>query len=352
MAELDAAVGVRVRAVLLEVGGGGQDHVGELGRLGQEDVLHDQEVERGERLADLVDVRIRQERVLAHHVHPADAALQRRADDLGHGQPLLGVELGTPGLLEALALVVEGHALVVGIEHRDQPDVRRALDVVLAAQRVQAAAGAADVARDRAHRDQAAGVVGAGRVLGDAHPPEDDSGVGLAPGSRHAADQVGVDAGDLLAALGRVLADGLDERLVVGGPVADELLVDETEPDDLVHHRVVEGDVGAGLELAEDVGVVGDLVGARIDVDERRAAPPRLLEERRRDGVIGGRVGAGDDRDVGVGDVAVGRRHRAGPDPLEQRRHARGVAQARAVIDVVGVKAGANQLLEEVGLLV
>ena len=51
-------------------------------------------------------------------------------------------------------------------------------------------------------------------------------------------------------------------------------------------------------------------------------------------------------------DVAVRRRHRARPDPLEQRRDARGVAQARAVVDVVGVEAGADQLLEEVGLLV
>ena len=51
-------------------------------------------------------------------------------------------------------------------------------------------------------------------------------------------------------------------------------------------------------------------------------------------------------------DVAEGRGDRAGADPLEQRRHAGGVAQPGAVVDVVGVEAGADELLEEVGLLV
>src|SRR5262249_45101289 len=42
----------------------------------------------------------------------------------------------------------------------------------------------------------------------------------------------------------------------------------------------------------------------------------------------------------------------AGADALQQRRHRRGVAQPRAVIDVVGPQGRADELLEEVGLLV
>ena len=68
--------------------------------------------------------------------------------------------------------------------------------------------------------------------------------------------------------------------------------------------------------------------------------------------MVGGGVAAGDDRDVGVEHVAVRRRHRAGPDALEQRGHARGVAQPGAVVDVVVAEAGAHQLLEQVRLLV
>src|SRR5262249_1807906 len=59
-----------------------------------------------------------------------------------------------------------------------------------------------------------------------------------------------------------------------------------------------------------------------------------------------------EDRDVRVDDVAVGRRDGARPDALEQRRDARGVAEARAVVDVVRPEARTDQLLEEVGLLV
>src|SRR3954463_14082581 len=350
--ELDAAVGVRVGAVLLEVRRRRQDHVGELGRLRQEDVLYDEEVERRERLADLVDVRVRQERVLAHHVHASHAALQGGADDLRDRQALVRVERDAPRLLEALPHARRVDRLVVGIHHRDEAGVRGALDVVLAAQRMQAGARPADVPGDRAHRDQAARVVRPRRVLGDAHAPVDDARVRLAPQPRDEADLVGVDARDLLGALGRVLLDDLGDLAVVRRARGDELAVDQPEADDLVHDAVVEGDVRAGLDLAVDVGVVGDPLAARVDDDELRAAATGLLEERRRDGVVGRRVRAGEDGDVGVDDVAVGGRHGARADALEEGGDARRVAQARAVVDVVRAEARADELLEEIRLLV
>ena len=45
-------------------------------------------------------------------------------------------------------------------------------------------------------------------------------------------------------------------------------------------------------------------------------------------------------------------RHGGRADAFEQGRHRRGVAQARAVIDVVAAKAGAHQLLEQIGFFV
>ena len=241
---------------------------------------------------------------------------------------------------------------VVGVEHRDQPHVRGALHVVLPAQRVQAAARTADVAGDRAQRDQAAGVVRAGGVLGDPHPPEDHAGAGLAPDPGDPADDVGGDPGDLFGPFRRIVPNGLGESLVVAGPPGDVVVVHQVQPDDLVHHGVVEGHVGARLELAVDVGVVGHLVGPRVDVDDRGAEAARLLEEARRHRVVGGGVAAGDDGHVGVDHVAVGGGDRAGADALEQGGHAGGVAQPGAVVHVVGVEPGPDQLLEEVGLLV
>ena len=257
-----------------------------------------------------------------------------------------------PGVRELLARVVARDELVVGIEHRDQAGVGRALHVVLAAQRVQPGALPAHVPGDRAHRDQAARVVGAGRVLRDPHAPVDDRGVGGAPQPRDLADRVGVHAADLRGALGRVLLHDLRELAVVRDPLGDELAVDPVVRDHLVQDPVVEGHVRAGLELAVDVGVVGDPLAPRVHHDQLRAAPLRLLEEARRHRVVRGRVRAGEDRDVGVDDVAVGRGHRARAHALEQRRHARRVAQPRAVVHVVRAEPGADQLLEEVGLLV
>src|SRR5438477_27671 len=49
---------------------------------------------------------------------------------------------------------------------------------------------------------------------------------------------------------------------------------------------------------------------------------------------------------------ATSRKVSAGIQPLHQRCNRGGVAQPRAVIDVVGAEAGAHQLLEQVGLFV
>jgi hypothetical protein len=57
-AHLHAAIGIGVRAHLLHVRRGREDDVRELGGLGEEDVLHDQEIEVGQRLPHLVHVRV------------------------------------------------------------------------------------------------------------------------------------------------------------------------------------------------------------------------------------------------------------------------------------------------------
>ena len=79
-------------------------------------------------------------------------------------------------------------ALVVGVHHRDQAGVGRALHVVLAAQRVQAGARAADLAGHQRQRDQAARVVGAVHVLADAHAPQDHRALAGGVQARHLAD--------------------------------------------------------------------------------------------------------------------------------------------------------------------
>ena len=84
---LHAALGVGERAFLLRERRRGQEHVGLLRGLVHEEVLHDQTVELGDRLLGVVEVGLGEQRVLADHVHRADAAAQTRLDHLGDHEP-------------------------------------------------------------------------------------------------------------------------------------------------------------------------------------------------------------------------------------------------------------------------
>ena len=72
----------------------------------------------------------------------------------------------------------------------------------------------------------------------------------------------------------------------------------------------------------------------------------------RDDGVILGGVGAGDDEDIVLDHLGGGVAHRRGAQRLLQRHHRSGVAQARAVIDVVGAEQRAEHLLQQVVVFV
>ena len=64
--DLHLPVGVGEGAPLLGVRRGRQDHVGVPGGLGEEEVLHDEMLELGQRLARVLHVGVRHRRVLAH----------------------------------------------------------------------------------------------------------------------------------------------------------------------------------------------------------------------------------------------------------------------------------------------
>ena len=71
-----------------------------------------------------------------------------------------------------------------------------------------------------------------------------------------------------------------------------------------------------------------------------------VLDERCRDRMVHRRIGADDEDDLGIGDIAHLIRHRPRVDAFHQRGHARGVAEAGAVVHVVGSEPGAHQFLK------
>ena len=190
-------------------------------------------------------------------------------------------------------------------------------------------------------------------VLADAHAPEDDRRPRLRVGARDLADRRRVDAADRGHLLGREIDDVPLQLLVILGIAGDILLVGQALGDDRVEHRVEQRNVGAGLEGEMLPGEARKALPARVDHDEAGAALlDGVLDEGRGDRMIDGRIGADDDDDLRVERGAEGRRHRPRIQSLHQRGDRRGVAQARAMIDVVGAEAGAHQLLEEIRLLV
>ena len=120
-----------------------------------------------------------------------------------------------------------------------------------------------------------------------------------------------------------------------------------------VDQGVQQGDVGPGPERRACGWRAGSRAWPRGSMTIELRAPLRgVLDERRGDRVVDRRVGADDDDHVGVRALGERGRHRPRADRLHQGGDRRGVAEPGAVVDVVAAEPGADQLLEQVRLLV
>ena len=94
------------------------------------------------------------------------------------------------------------------------------------------------------------------------------------------------------------------------------------------------------------------MLAARVENIEPRPGLGRVLDEGRRHWVVHRRVCADDDDRFSVAAFGERRRDGTGADVLEQRGNRRGVAEPRAVVDIVRPEAGADKLLDKIGLFV
>ena len=154
--------------------------------------------------------------------------------------------------------------------------VAATLDVVLATQRVDAAAVAPDVAGEEHEVDQGEDVVDGVVMLGDAEGPADHRPRRRRECVRQLPDRLGRDAGLALRIVERV---GLDLRLVLleaGRRALDELAVLEARSDDLAGHRIGQRDVAADVDAEPAVGPFGRGGPARVDRVQARTLPDAL----------------------------------------------------------------------------
>jgi hypothetical protein len=118
-------------------------------------------------------------------------------------------------------------------------------------------------------------------------------------------------AGKPVMRLGELERVGLDALRVdveaLRGAV-DEGAVVEAGLDDLARHCVGEPDVGADVESEPDVGPLRGRRAAAVNDVEARAVVDRVQHVMEEDGVVRARVGAPQEDDVRLLDLAVGRR--------------------------------------------
>ena len=303
---LDAALGVGDGALALRPGSRRrEDDVGQRRGLGQEEVLHDEELEALEQVDRALLVGLGLDRVLADAVDRGQVAALDRVEHPRQvpaapgrdGDAPLGVELRP----ELVVLDVLEARQAVG----ERAHVAAALDVVLATQRVDAAAVAADVARQQDQADQGQDVVDRVVVLGDAQRPADHRARRRGEGVGQLADGLGGDAGLLLGVVERVRLDlGLVGREVGRRPL-DELAVLEAGRDDLAGHRVGQGDVAADVEAEPAVRPFGAARAARVDRVQARAVADALEHVVEEDRMRLAGVAAPQDDQVRVLDLAV-----------------------------------------------
>ena len=291
--------------------------------------------------------------IFAHDDHGADLAGQRAIDHLGHRQPGLRRQAHVPGALKAAADFGVVNALIGGVDGGQAAAVGAALDVVLAAQGVEPGARLADVAGHQGQVGEGEGVVGAVGALADAHAPVEGGALRVGVHARRCPDVIGRDATDALGPFRREALQRLDVVVKIFGAGGDEVGVVTLLRDDDVRHGLEDGDVGARLLSQPERREVRQLDLARIDDDEFGIILAHgFLKEEADDGVRLGGVAAGDDEGIQVFHLGDAVAHGAGADGQLQAGHAAGVAEARAVIDVVGAQHGAHPLLEDEVVLV
>ena len=303
---LDAALGVGDGALGLGPGGGRrQDDVRELGGLGQEQVLDDEEVEALEQPDRPLLVGLGLDRVLADAVDGGEVAALHRVEHARQVPAALRRDRDAPLRIELGAQRVVLDVLEPGQAIRQRAHVAATLDVVLATERVDATAVPADVSGEEHERDQGEDVVDRVVVLGDAEGPADHRARRLREGVGEFADGLGRDAGLALGVFERVRLDlGLVGLEALRGAV-DELAVLQAGRDDLAGDRVRERDVGADVEPEPRIGPLRRRGPARVDRVEARAVADALEQVVEEDRVRLAGVAAPQDDQVRLFDLTV-----------------------------------------------
>jgi len=211
---------------------------------------------------------------------------------LGDGETDFGIAGVAPGFPELFLGFLAGDRLVGRVDIGQTAHIASTLDVVLSAQRVDAAAGHAHVAEQHLQVGQAHDVAYAADVLGNAHGPYDGHRLTGSHDLSGFVKLVDRYAGDLGNPGGRVFHDGSFELVEVFGAFGDEIFGFHAFVEDDVHQPVEQGNVAARFLLEMERGKIAQVDAAGISDDQLRAAKTyRPAQHRPEDGMLLGGIG-------------------------------------------------------------
>jgi len=196
-------------------------------------------------------------------------------------------------------------------------------------------------------------VVRAVGALADAHAPVHGRSLRTRVDARRGPDVGCRNARNLFGPFGGLVRQVRYIGVVAFGARRDECLVGQALADNHICHRVEQGRIGAGPVPEPEFCKPRHLRLPGIGYDQPRTVPLHgLLQEGRDDGMGFGRVRADHHEAFEVAHFGDRVAHRARAEGQLQAGDAACMAQARAVIDVVGPDHAADVLLEEVVVFV
>src|ERR1051326_1616452 len=336
LVDLDhASLDLRDHALIFFMQRAGENDVGMLRGLAEEEVDDDEELELLERARDESvvgerDLRVEADRQEALDLAGVDLSHQLVAVDARLRQ-LLG--LHAPDAGDVLAVRGVHDVAPAGELVALLPVLAAALAVALADDGAVRAVRPADAPRGENDVDRGEAVLHAVRVVLDAARVHEEARLRRPPQLRRRADRLLRDAGDLGGALRRPLLHVLGDRVEADGVLLDEVVIEPVVLDHQMEDAVEERDVAAGLDREEKVGRARDRRDARVDDDDLAAVLARLPDVVRRDGRALRGIRPGDEHDLGAEDVVPRVRRAVDAEGLLVRRSRAYHAEPAVVVD-------------------
>ena len=291
-------------------------------------------------------------RIFAEDVEGGEIAAFHRFEHVADVPAALGIEFAVPGFFEFRAQLIVFNMLKSREAIGNGTHVAAALDVVLSAERIYAAAVTADVSRQEREINQGPNVVDGVVMLGDAKGPAELGTRGFCIRVGSFANPFGGDAGIFFRAFERVRFDRCFVLLEMACRVFDELFIGEAGGDDFARHGVGEGNIGTNIEAEPDVSPLRRGSSARINDEKLGAATNALQQMMEKDRMRLASVRTPEQDYVRVFDFAVGTCAASRSENRRQTGDAGGVSSTVATVYVIGTDDGADEFLCRVVQLV